>query len=326
MSSYTLEIETIDTHTMGEATRIVTSGFPTIPGNTLMEKKNYVWQNYDHLRKFLMNEPRGHKDMFGAILVPPCHPLADIGVIFMDSGNYLNMCGHGTIGTVTMCLNKGIVPKKDIIRVDTPSGLIECKITYDGELVKHISFVNVPAFVLYKNFKMILHDLTEIEVDISFGGSFFGIVNVEALNLQVDLKHKQKFIDYAKEIRAILNRSLEIIHPEKPDIHTVDLIEFSQKIGDYHYRNVVVFGDGQIDRSPCGTGTCAKLATLDIPVGQTIIQESIIGSQFYGTVLNKTKVGEFEGIEPQITGAAWITGEHTFVLQKQDIYQTGFSL
>ncbi|MER2010256.1 MAG: proline racemase family protein [Psychrobacillus sp.] len=326
MDQYILSLETIDTHTMGEATRIVINGFPDIVGETMMEKKEYVKENYDHLRKLLMNEPRGHKDMFGSILTEPCNEKCDIGIIFMDSGSYLNMCGHGTIGTVTMCLTKGIIPKKELIYVDTPSGIIECRAYFKGEQVESIEFTNVPAFILHKGLSIKLNDIGDVSVDIAFGGSFFGIINSSDIGVNIDLSDKQRILELATEARDYINEHIHIEHPTIPNIRTVDLIEITNKISDNHYKNVVVFGDGQIDRSPCGTGTCAKMAALELEPGASIIQESIIGSTFEGKVLGKTKIAEIDAIIPAIKGSAWITGEHRFILQEADIYAEGFAI
>ena len=326
MDQYILSLETIDTHTMGEATRIVVNGFPDIVGETMMEKKEYVKENYDHLRKLLMNEPRGHKDMFGSILTEPCNEKCDIGIIFMDSGSYLNMCGHGTIGTVTMCLTKGIIPKKELIYVDTPSGIIECRAYFKGEQVESIEFTNVPAFILHKGLSIKLNDIGDVSVDIAFGGSFFGIINSSDIGVNIDLSDKQRILELATEARDYINEHIHIEHPTIPNIRTVDLIEITNKISDNHYKNVVVFGDGQIDRSPCGTGTCAKMAALELEPGASIIQESIIGSTFEGKVFGKTKIAEIDAIIPAIKGSAWITGEHRFILQEADIYAEGFAI
>ncbi|MFJ7185216.1 proline racemase family protein [Lysinibacillus xylanilyticus] len=324
MSSYKYEIKTVDTHTVGEATRIVVDGFPEIVGETMMEKKTFVKENYDHLRKLLMNEPRGHKDMFGSILVEPINKQCDIGVIFMDSGSYLNMCGHGTIGTVTMCINTGLIEKKDKVLVDTPSGIVECSIYYYGDEVEAVEFKNVPAFVLHKDLKIELNEIGTVQLDIAFGGSFFAIVNASELKIVVDLQNKQEILKYAKNIRDYINANIDVQHPLIDAINSVDLVEISEKITNSHYKNVVVFGNEQIDRSPCGTGTCAKMATLSLGEGDAIIQESIIGSQFTGRILGKTNVGDYEAIIPAIRGAAWITGEHKFILQNKDIYPVGF--
>lgn len=324
MENYKYVLETVDTHTVGEATRIVVNGFPEILGTTMMEKKDFVKKHFDHLRQLLMNEPRGHKDMFGAILVTPTNTACDIGIIFMDSGDYLNMCGHGTIGTVTMCINTGIIPKKETVLVDTPSGIIECKVYYVNDQVDSIEFKNVPAFVLYKNLTLEIPSIDPLTIDIAFGGSFFAIVNSSDLNLSIHLKNKHELIYYAKLIRDYINKNIKIEHPTLKNITTVDLVEFSEKIDKDHYRNVVIFGNEQIDRSPCGTGTCAKMATLSLEVNETIIQESIIGSKFTGKILDKVIFHDYEAIIPSIRGSAWITGKHTFILQEEDIYPQGF--
>lgn len=326
MENYIQNITTIDTHTMGEATRIVIDGFPEIIGKTMMDKKNYIRENFDYLRELLMNEPRGHKEMFGSIVTKPTSEKADFGVIFMDSGSYLNMCGHGTIGTVTMMITKGLVSKKDKIVIDTPSGLIECYVEYNNNQVQSVSFKNVPAFVRYKNELVKLSSGEEVSVDIAFGGSFFAIVQAKDLNIEIDVKNSNMIVSKAMELRTIINQNLTISHPENKNITTVDLIEITEKKAENHYKNVVVFGNGQIDRSPCGTGTCAKMALLDLEDGESIIQESIIGSTFVGTKIASTTVGDYPAIIPMIKGSAWITGEHKFVLQAHDIYETGFSI
>lgn len=320
------EIKTIDTHTVGEVTRIVTEGLPKLIGNTMMEKKEFVLNNFDHIRKLLMNEPRGHKDMFGAILTKPVNEQCDMGVIFMDSGSYLNMCGHGTIGVVTMCLNLGLIEQKEFIFLDTPSGIIECQAYYKDGYVESVEFKNVPAFELFEDLQVDIEGVGKISVNIAFGGSFFAIVDANNLNIKIDLEQKQQIIEYASKIKDYLNHNLDISHPTIKGINTIDLIEISEKISPSHYKNVVVFGNNQIDRSPCGTGTCAKMATLDLPTGSEIIQESIIGSKFVGKVLDQTKVGEFNAIIPSIRGSAWIIGEHKFTLHSSDIYPEGFTV
>lgn len=320
-------IKTIDAHTMGEATRTVIDGFPVITGSSMMEKKNFVRDNFDHLRKLLMNEPRGHADMFGAILTTPCIKDADLGVIFMDAGSYLNMCGHGTIGTVTMAITKGLVKAKDVIKIESPSGLIECFISYnkDGE-VNSVSFQNVPAFMTHQNASITLSNGSKISADIAFGGSFFAIVKAEDLGITIDIKNKTELVNKSLEIRDILNKNYKIAHPQMSEINTIDLVEITQQIDKNYFKNVVVFGNGQIDRSPCGTGTCAKMATLNLKDNEEIINESIIGSTFIGKKLGETTVGEYKAIIPMITGRAFITGEHNFILQNEDPFPTGFSL
>lgn len=321
------KIKTIDTHTMGEATRIVVEGFPEIKGNTMLEKKIYVSKHYDHIRKLLMNEPRGHKDMFGAIITEQCNPNCDIGVLFMDGGSYLNMCIHGTIGTVTMCVSKGYIEKKEEILIDAPVGIIRCKMTYsENGCVESVTVTNVPSFVLYENIELDITQVGKVSAQIAFGGSFFGIIAAEELGLNIDLTEKEKIVSIALEAREKMNRHFSIKHPIIENINTVDLIEISKKVTNNHYRNVVVFGDGQIDRSPCGTGTCAKMATLQLLEGEEVINESIIGSQFIGKVERNVELENYNAIIPSITGRAWITGEHTFILEQTDIFPLGFKI
>ena len=319
-------IRTIDAHTMGEAARIVVDGIPTIHGETMMQKKQYMQSEMDYIRKLLMHEPRGHLNMFGAILTKPFHSECDLGVLFMDSGGYLNMCGHGTIAAVTVAIDQGIITKKDIVHLDTPSGVVKCFVAYENEKVKEVSFINVPAFIFKKNVSVLVKDVGDVTVDIAFGGSFFAIVDAAQFNLKLTIEEQDKIADLGVKIRKAVNEQLEIAHPEIPDITTVDLVEFSSKVKENHYRNTVVFGDGQIDRSPCGTGTCAKLATLDLEIGEQIIQESIIGSKFKGSIVEFTEVQDTQAIIPKITGAAWITGIHQFSLDATDPYEEGFLL
>ncbi|MCY8493221.1 proline racemase family protein [Bacillus inaquosorum] len=317
-------IETIDAHTMGEAARIVVGGIPKIQGKSMMEKKHFMIARMDHIRKLLMHEPRGHLNMFGAILTGPCHSKCDLGVLFMDSGSYLNMCGHGTIASITIAINNGLIDRKDKVLLDTPSGIVECHVVYEKEKVKEVSFINVPAFLLEKDISVYVEDIGYLTIDVAFGGSFFAIVDAEQLSLELNIEEQDKIAPLGMAIRRAANEQLNIRHPDIPEINKIDLVEFSLELGKNHYKNAVVFGDGQIDRSPCGTGTCAKLSTLELKPGEYIIQESIIGSKFKGTVIDYTKVGDFRAIIPKITGAAWMTGIHKFSLEATDPYKEGF--
>lgn len=318
-------IETIDAHTMGEAARIVVSGIPNLHGNSMMEKKNYMQANLDGIRKLLMHEPRGHLNMFGAIITPPCNE-CDLGVLFMDSGGYLNMCGHGTIASITLAINQGMIEKKDKVLLDTPSGVVECHVEYENDKVKEVSFINVASFLYKKDVNVLVEGLGSVTMDIAFGGSFFAIVDADQFNLKLDISEQDKIASLGVAIRKAANEQLLIEHPEIPSINSIDLVEFSLKVKNNHYKNTVVFGDGQIDRSPCGTGTCAKLSTLQLNPGESITQESIIGSKFIGTVVSHDSVADYPAIIPKITGSAWMTGIHKFLLEETDPYEEGFLL
>ncbi|MDQ0269147.1 proline racemase family protein [Cytobacillus purgationiresistens] len=326
MLSQNQYISTIDSHTMGEAARIVVEGLPEIHGKTMMEKKKYLQAHMDHIRKLLIHEPRGHLNMFGAIFTEPCNEGCDLGLLFMDSGGYLNMCGHGTIASVTIAINQGMIAQKEKVMFDTPSGIVECHVTYENCKVKDVSFINVPAFIYKKNAEIEVNGVGTVMVDIAFGGSFFAIADARQFQLLLNTEEKDKLTSLGMAIREGVNEQLSIQHPEIPEINTVDLVEFSLQKEKNHYKNVVVFGNGQIDRSPCGTGTCAKLSTLNLALGESIIQESIIGSKFKGTIVNYSKVGDYQAVVPKITGSAWITGIHKFLLDETDPYKEGFLL
>ncbi|MEM1506033.1 proline racemase family protein [Domibacillus sp. 8LH] len=326
MINFSKFIETIDTHTMGQPTRIIVSGVPKITGDTMLDKKNSLKKEMPWLRELLMNEPRGHQDMFGAILCEPSDEDCDAGLIFMDNGGYLNMCGHGTIGTITAGIQFGLLPRKEMFFLDTPSGKIECTVKYKDQKVNQVSFRNVPSFVLEKNVSILIEGYGTVQLDIAFGGSIFAIVDASQFDLKLTTSETLLLSNLGMKIKQILNEQFHFEHPQNPDICTVDLVEFSLKKGGNQYRNVVVFGNGQIDRSPCGTGTSAKLATLDLQVGESIIQESIIDSCFIGKVVEKTTVAGFDAIIPEITGSAWVTGLHRFALEETDPYQQGFTL
>lgn len=325
----------IDTHTAGEPTRIITKGVPTIIGKTMMEKKEYMEEHLDWLRRAVMLEPRGHANMFGAILTEPVHQDADIGIIFMDAGGYLNMCGHGTIGTSMAAVETGIVPKVEPItkvRLDAPAGLVEASVAVVDGKVKSATVTNVPSFLYQQDVKMTTPMLGEVTFDIAFGGSFFALIKSDYLGYDILPEHSEELMNQALELREIINREIKVSHPLQPHIKTVDLIEIYGPAvsAQADARNVVIFGDRQIDRSPCGTGTSAKMATLcakgKLAIGEEFVYESITGTMFQGKIISKTKVGEFDAYIPQITGSAWITGFNQFVIDDSDPVKYGFTL
>ena len=328
-------IQAVDSHTMGEPTRIITGGIPNVPGKTMAEKKAHLESKMDHVRTAIMLEPRGHNDMFGSIITAPASEEADIGIIFMDGGGYLNMCGHGTIGAVTVALETGMVEMKEPytqVVLDSPAGLIRATAKVENQKVKEVSFKNVPAFHYKKDVEIEVPEIGKIKFDISFGGSFFAIVSAKEIGIKVVPENTQKLTKVALQIRDIINESIEIKHPTLEHIKTVDLVEIydDPTHPDADYKNVVIFGQGQVDRSPCGTGTCAKLATLhskgDIKEGEPFVYESILGTLFKGKILDKTNVGEFDAIVPEITASAYITGFNHFVFDDEDPVKYGFIL
>lgn len=328
-------INAVDSHTMGEPTRIIVGGVPNIPGTTMADKKNYLENNMDQIRTAVMLEPRGHNDMFGSILTPPVNNEADFGIIFMDGGGYLNMCGHGSIGAITVAIETGMIESIEPyteVKMDTPAGLISARAKVENGKVKEVSIINVPAFLYKKDLTVNLDGYGEIKFDISFGGSFFAIVSSKQFGITVEPKNSSKLSDLGLVLRDEINKTIEISHPELAHIKSVDLVEFydDPTHPEADYKNVVVFGQGQVDRSPCGTGTSAKLATLhakgQLGEDELFIYESILGTLFKGRIVGKTKIGEYDAIIPEISGSAYITGFNHFVIDPEDPVKYGFTL
>lgn len=328
-------INAVDSHTMGEPTRIVTGGIPAIPGKTMLDKKMYLEENLDHFRSGIMLEPRGHNDMFGAIITSPISEEADLGVIFMDGGGYLNMCGHGTIGTMTVALETGIIPMVEPITkvvLEAPAGLVRGDVAVKNGRVQDVSFENVPSFLYKQDVEIEVPEIGKVTLDIAFGGSFFAIVSAKKLGVEVKPANIQKLNKLGMKIRDIVNDTIKIQHPELSDIDTVDLVEIYDEPThpEANYKNVVIFGQGQVDRSPCGTGTSAKMATLYakgmLKEGETFVYESILGTLFKGRIVGKAKVGDIDAIIPEITGSAYITGFNQLVFDSADPLNDGFIL
>ncbi|EMM3061939.1 TPA: proline racemase [Clostridioides difficile] len=332
---FSRSIQAIDSHTAGEATRIVVGGIPNIKGNSMPEKKEYLEENLDYLRTAIMLEPRGHNDMFGSVMTQPCCPDADFGIIFMDGGGYLNMCGHGTIGAMTVAIETGVVPAVEPVThvvMEAPAGIIRGDVTVVDGKAKEVSFLNVPAFLYKEGVEVDLPGVGTVKFDISFGGSFFAIIHASQLGLKIEPQNAGKLTELAMKLRDIINEKIEIQHPTLAHIKTVDLVEIYDEPThpEATYKNVVIFGQGQVDRSPCGTGTSAKLATLhakgELKVGEKFVYESILGTLFKGEIVEETKVADFNAVVPKITGSAYITGFNHFVIDEEDPLKHGFIL
>lgn len=332
-------ISVIDTHTAGEAARLVTAGIPKIPGKDMVEKKQYFIEHLDDVRKSVMFEPRGHQDMFGAFLLPPTKEEADFGLVFMDTGGYLNMCGHNTIAAVTVAVETGMVDveegatEKEVV-VETPAGLIyaTAKLKDNGAKVKEVSFRNVESFLYKRDVELDVEGVGHVKFDISFGGSFFCIISADQLGLEVKPENASKLKEAGLKIRDAINANIEIQHPTLAHIKTVDLVEIYDKPShpEATFKNVVVFGDGNIDRSPCGTGTSAKLATLyakgELKPGEPFVYESILGTLFKGRIVEERKLADFDAIIPEITGSGYILGFSNYVYDPDDSLTYGFLL
>lgn len=328
-------IHAIDSHTMGEPTRVVTGGLPVIPGDSMQEKKAYLINHMDNIRTALMHEPRGHKDMFGSIITQPTTKDADLGIIFMDSGGYLNMCGHGSIGASIVAVETGMVNVTEPythITFEAPAGLVKAKVKVkDGKAIES-TITNVPSFLYKSNVEVNVPDFGKVRLDISFGGSFFAIVKAADLGVDICPENAQKISSLGMSILHAVNEQIEIKHPILKHIKTVDLVEIygPAKNPKANFQNVVVFGEGQLDRSPCGTGTSAKVATLyakgELGLNEEFVYESITGTMFRAKAVRETAVGDFKAIIPEITGSAYITGINEFIIDPDDPLKYGFTL
>lgn len=325
---------TMDTHTGGNPTRTLISGMPPLHGNTMSEKMLDMEQRYDWIRKFLMNEPRGHGVMSGAIMTDPCHPDADVGVIYIETGGYLPMCGHDTIGFCTTLIETGMIEVKEpytMIKVDTPAGLVDVTVKVENGVAKEVTFVNVPSFLL-KTVELDVEDVGHVVCEIAYGGNFYGIIDARKLELPLTAENGAALISKGIKIRNAINATEEIVHPEFPFINGLTHIEFytDPTHPDADLKNTVIVPPGGIDRSPCGTGTSAKLATLhskkELKVDEEFVYESIVGTMFTARIVEETMVGNIAGVIPEVTGSAWIMGMHRFFYNDKDPLREGYLL
>jgi proline racemase/trans-L-3-hydroxyproline dehydratase len=305
----------------------------------MAEKMVYSEEHLSWLPGFLLLEPRGHKDLFGAILLPPCSPTADIGVLFMDNSNYEPMCGHAVIGIVTTLLETGMfamLEPETFITLDTPSGSVRTQAQVSDGHVNSVSFENVPSFVFRSDVVLKVPEVGEILMDVVFGGLFFVFVNADQLEIELNPKNVGRLAELGMRILAAANEHIPVQHPELPHINKIiDLRFYKDAASDgVDSLNVVILGDHMVDRSPCGTGTCAEAALRyargQLNLSESFVTESIIGTRFTGQVIAETQVGSgsevFSGVIPKVTGSAHITGYHQFVLDYKDPFPEGFRL
>lgn len=326
-------ITTVDSHTEGEPTRVVIGGIPKISGRTMLEKKKFLEENYSSLRKVLMREPRGHREMVGAVVTEPVHQESSFGVVFMNNRNYYNMCGHGTIGVATTVLELGMVFKKEPLtelKFDTPIGkvLVRAKIKEDS--VESITFQNQPCFLYHKDIELNIPSFGKLRTDIVFGGNWFTLTRKEEICLEVSTNNLSKISDLAIAIRDTVNSQIQLRHPESGLKGEVDHMLFYGPPSNpqAHGKAIIVAGEGSVDRSPCGTGTSARMALLyaqgKLKLQEEFIHEGILGTLFYGTLVREVKVGHLTGVIPEIRGSAYVTGIHQFMIDQRDPLKDGF--
>ena len=318
-------IETVDYHTGGEPFRIVTGGVEVPRGRTILERRRDAAERLDHARALLVNEPRGHADMYGCFVVPPNDDGADLGVLFFHNAGYSTACGHGTIALVTWAIDEGLVVAKEPetrVVVDVPSGRLETVARVEGGRVRSVRFRNVPSFVWATGL-----EAAGREVDVAFGGAFYA-----SLADRVEPGELPRLIELGRRIKAELETAHEIVHPLEPELRDVYGVVFWQDEGERPLvqRNVTVFADGEVDRSPCGSGTSARLALLDasgrLARGDELRHLSIVGSEFSGRVTGEAEVAGRAAVVTEVEGSAHRTGRHVFELDPDDELGTGFLL
>jgi proline racemase len=327
-------IQTIDSHTEGNSTRVITGGYPMPPGRTLLEKRAWLWRHDDGLRRMLNFEPRGHGMMCSVLLMPPLAEDADFSAIIMEQDEYVPMCGHCIIGTAMTVVATGMVAAEEpltAVRIETPAGLVRCEVEIENGRVGAVSFVNVDSFLLHRDAQITVEGLGALTVDIAYGGDFYVMVDADALGLRLAPDNEAALIAAAKEIVPAVNAQLEIRHPERPDIDRCYQTLFaSAKITTGDLKQTIVCPPGSLDRSPCGTGTSARVAALfsrgAIGLDQPMRFEGVLGTCFSGTAISAAERAGVLYVRARITGRAWITGFHQFVLDPDDPLPQGFRI
>lgn len=327
-------ISAVDSHTEGMPTRVVIGGIGEIPGATMNERRLYIKNHRDDIRKFLMCEPRGHASMSGAIIQAPTRPDADFGVIYIEVSGLLPMCGHGTIGTATVLVETGMVEVTEpetVIRLDTPAGLVTAYVQVKDGHAESVTIENVPSFCerLDEKIDVPALGIEGLSYSLAFGGNYYAMVNLADVGLPFDRSRKEDILRAGLSIMDAINEANAPKHPEIAGVDHVHHVEFiAPGSNSQHSRHAMAIHPGWFDRSPCGTGTSARMAELyargELDLNTEFINESFIGTRFIGKLINKTKVGTINAVTPTITGRAWITGTAQYMLDPSDPFPAGF--
>ncbi|ARP68948.1 proline racemase [Streptomyces pluripotens] len=330
----TLVLHAVDSHTEGMPTRVITGGIGTVPGATMNERRLYFREHLDHIRRLLVNEPRGHSAMSGAVLQAPSRPDCDWGVIYIEVSGCLPMCGHGTIGVATVLVETGMVEVMEpvtTIRLDTPAGVVVAEVAVENGAAASVTLRNVPSFAVALNRAITLLDGRTVSYDLAYGGNFYAILPLDAFDLPFDRSRKDDILTAGLSLMDAINAQAEPVHPEDPHIrgcHHVHL--YAPGATGRRSRHAMVIHPGWFDRSPCGTGTSARMAQLhargELPLHTEFVNESFIGTQFTGRLLGETEVAGRPAVLPSFTGRAWITGTAQYLLDPTDPFPEGFVL
>ncbi|MER7814619.1 proline racemase family protein [Streptomyces sp. NPDC096153] len=324
----------VDSHTEGMPTRVITGGVGVVPGATMAERRLHFAEHLDDVRTLLMYEPRGHSAMSGAILQPPTRPEADHGVLFIEVSGLLPMCGHGTIGVATVLVETGMVPVTEpvtTVRLDTPAGLVSVDVHVEDGEARSVTLTNVPSFCLGLDLKAEVPGHGTVTYDIAYGGNFYAFVPLDALGLPFDRDRKDDLLAAGLAVMDAINATDRPVHPEDPGIAGVKHVYLTAPGSDaVRSRHAMAIHPGWFDRSPCGTGTSARMAQLhargELPLGRDFVNESFIGTEFTGRLVGETTVGGLPAVIPTVTGRAWITGTAQYFLDPSDPFPGGFLL
>ncbi len=330
-----LSITSIDAHTAGEPLRVLTGGYPELPGDTILSKRQYARENLDYLRKALMWEPRGHADMYGCIVTEPVTPDGTLGVLFLHNEGYSTMCGHGIIGLAKVALDTGMIVldgDDPVIKMDTPAGRVTAFAHRDNGSVAEVDFHNVPSFVYALDKNVNVPGIGDVRYDVAFGGAFYAFCRAEDFELKLTATDFRKLIDIGMRIKHAVMESLPIEHPFEPDLGflygTIFVGEPHEP--EHHSRNVCIFADGEVDRCPTGTGVSARAAIHhargELQIFEPFIVESILGTSFTGEIVQTTKFGQYKAVIPKVTGTAHITGRNEWLIDPEDPLRDGFIL
>ncbi|KAF4463553.1 proline racemase [Fusarium albosuccineum] len=326
---------TVGVHCGGEVCDVVVGGVRDVPGKTMFEKMMHFWKKEDHLRNLLLNEPRGCSAMCHNLVLPPCNPEADYGFIIMEHEEYPPMSGANTVATATCLLETGMVPMQEpetVVKLDTPAGLVTVYAECSNGKCKSVRFHNVPAFVFALDKEVNVPGLGTIKVDVAYGGMIYVLVDAASVGIKIKNVNGAKIVEVGERIKRAVAEQTDFVHPENPEIRGVTVLEFTDPLEPYKDGkaavNTVVVSPGRLDRSPCGTGTCARLAVLhargELAEGEPFYHRSVIGTEFIGRVEGTTKMGEYAAVYPSVTGNAWITSFKQVVLDSTDPFPEGF--
>jgi len=328
-------VKTIDAHTAGEPLRVVIKGIPEIPGSTILEKRRYAQDHLDHLRKAIIWEPRGHSDMYACILTEPTTQDGNVGVLFLHNEGFSTMCGHGIIGLTKVALDTGLIhvsKDKPIIAIDTPAGRVVARASIHKKEVKEVTFQNVPSFVLALDQSVEVPDLGTVHYDLAFGGAFYAFCQASAWDLELTPEESAKIIELGKRIKKAVEKNHPPLHPYERDLSFLYGTIFIGPPQDTqnHSRNVCVFADGELDRSPTGTGVSARAALhyakKEIALHESFRVESILGTCFKGKAIQTLSYGPYEAVIPEVSGSAHIVGRSEWLIDPEDPLAHGFFL